>query len=434
MAQVTGRELAADILLLVLKDGEHSHTALKNGLDKHQYLEKRERAFVTRTVEGTLERMIELDYIINQFSKIKVRKMKPAIQVILRSAVYQLKYMDNVPDSAACNEAVKLTVKKGYAGLKGFVNGVLRNISRNKGQIRYPQKENRIPYISVKYSLPEWLVKQWICEYGEDMAVQMGEEFLKEPLLSIRCNTCRMTAEELEEALKEEGVSVAREPSVPGAFYITGYDYLAKLRSFQKGCFYVQDISSMRVAQFAEPHAGDYIIDVCAAPGGKALHLAECLKGTGCVEARDLTDYKVSLIEENIKRTGLGNVKAVRQDALEPDGASYRKADIVVADLPCSGLGVLGRKPDLKYRMTPEVQKELVSLQRRILSVAGRYVKPGGKLLYSTCTVHRAENEENAAWFAKEYPQFSLKKEKQMFPGQDPGDGFYIARFQRESL
>ncbi len=432
MAQITGREIVVETLLLIMRDGEYSHIALKNVLDKYQYLEKKERAFITRVVNGTLEHTIEIDYIINQFSKVKVKKMKPVIREILRSAVYQLKYMDSVPDSAVCNEAVKLAVRKGFGNLRGFVNGVLRNISRNLEKIEYPKDKET--YLSVKYSLPEWMVRQWLSEYDEEQVIRMGEEFQKEKPVSIRCNTGKIAPEELKKRLQEEGVTVTEETLIPGAFYIAGYDHLAGLASFQGGLFYVQDLSSMKVAMWASPQEGDYVIDVCAAPGGKALHLAELLGGTGHVEARDLTAYKVELIEENIERSGLDNVEAVQWDATEIDETIREKADIVIADLPCSGLGVLGKKPDLRYKMTPEMQEELVKLQRKILSVVNGYVKPGGRLLYSTCTIHRGENEENAAWFADRYPQFKLIKEEQMLPGQNAGDGFYIAMFRREKV
>ena len=189
----------------------------------------------------------------------------------------------------------------------------------------------------------------------------------------------------------------------------------------------------MQVAQWAAPETDDYIIDVCAAPGGKAIHLAEMLAETGHVEARDLTEYKVGLIRENILRSGLHNIEAVRKDATVQDESSIRKADIVIADLPCSGLGVLGKKPDLKSRMTAEMQKELALLQRSMLKVVKEYVKPGGKLLYSTCTISRDENEENARWLTEIDPKFRLIRQKQMLPGRDPGDGFYIAMFQREN-
>lgn len=429
---VSGREIVLETLLLITRDGQYSHIALKNVLDKYQYLEKKERAFITRVVNGTLERMIELDYIINQFSKIKVHKMKPVIRTLLRSGVYQLIYMDSVPDSAVCNEAVKLAAKKGFVNLKGFVNGVLRNISRNKEHIVYPGREDMRSFISVRYSLPEWLVSQWLAEYDADTVIHMAEEFLKEKPLSIRCNTQRISPKDLAGKLKAEKVTVKEVPSLSYAFYIEDYDYLAGLETFQKGYFYVQDISSMEVARWAAPKSGEYIIDVCAAPGGKALHLAELLAGTGHVEARDLTEYKVGLIEENIERSGLTNIEAVLWDATEPDDLSVEKADVVIADLPCSGLGVLGKKPDLKYKMDAGQQEELVKLQRQILSTVYRYVKPGGRLLYSTCTIHKAENEENAVWFAEKYPDFRLIREKQLLPGRDAGDGFYIAMFQRK--
>ena len=432
MAHITGREIALETLLLITRDGEYGHIALSHVLSKYQYLEKRERAFITRVVEGTLERMIEIDYIIDCFSKVKTGKMKPVIQCILRSSVYQLIYMDSVPDSAVCNEAVKLAVKKGFGTLKGFVNRVLRNISRNKERISYPEKTDKLSYISVKYSLPKWLVSQWLSRYDEDTVIGMGEEFLKEKPLSIRCNTHKITPESLRKLLEEEGICVEDYSVLPYAFYISGYDHLSGLKSFLNGSFYVQDVSSMYVAEWAEVKRGDYVIDVCAAPGGKALHLAELLKGTGHVEARDLTEYKISMIEENIEKSGLTNIEAVWKDALVLDEEACGKADIVVADLPCSGLGVLGKKPDLKYRMNEEQIKELAGLQRRILTVVNQYVKPGGRLIYSTCTVNREENEENGAWFARQFPQFHMIREKQMLPGIDPGDGFYIAVFQKE--
>ncbi|MBQ8627143.1 MAG: methyltransferase domain-containing protein, partial [Agathobacter sp.] len=202
----------------------------------------------------------------------------------------------------------------------------------------------------------------------------------------------------------------------------------------QEGLFYIQDISSMMVAETAQPQEGNYIIDVCAAPGGKASHLAEKLKGTGVVEARDLTEYKVSLIEENIERHGLVNMKAVQMDATVFDKDSEEKADILICDLPCSGLGVMGKKTDIRYKMTAEKQAELVKLQRQILDTVHSYVKRQGTLVYSTCTIHRNENEGNVAWFLDKYPEFELISEEQMFPGDTYHDGFFIAKLMRKSL
>ncbi len=428
---VSGRGLILEILLQITRDGEYSHIALKNVLDQYQYLDKKERAFITRVVDGTLERMIELDYIIDQFSKVKTRKMKPVIRIILRSAVYQMKYMDSVPDSAACNEAVKLAVKKGFKDLRGFVNGVLRSIARNLNQIRYPSEEELVTGLSIRYSMPEWILTQWLAEYDKDTVCVMLEEFLKEKPVTVRFDPDKISREELTKMLTEEGVCAKADEELPNALHLTELDYLMKLKSFRQGYYQVQDKSSMRVAEWADVRPGDYIIDVCAAPGGKAIHLAEMLKGTGHVEARDLTEYKVELMRENIARSGLTNIETVQMDARRSDKASVEKADIVIADLPCSGLGVLGRKPDLKYKMTREKQSELVLLQREILSAVKDYVKPGGRLIYSTCTIHRGENEDNAEWFVQKNPEFRLIREQQMLPGQTCGDGFYIAAFQR---
>lgn len=429
---VNDRELILEILLAVTRDGEYSHIALRNVLENYQYLDKSERAFITRVTEGTLERMIELDYIINQFSKTKVNKMKPVIRTIIRSAVYQLKYMDSVPDSAVCNEAVKLAGKRGFSGLKGFVNGVLRNISRNLDNVKYPDKSDTVKWLSVIYSMPEWIITEWLKNYDREMVEKMLQAFLAERPTTIRCNLSQISREKLAEELKKEGVKVRLCDTVDSALFISGYDYLGALESFRTGHFQVQDISSMEVAEWADPKEDEYIIDVCAAPGGKSLHLADKLAGKGHVEARDLTPYKVDLICDNIARIGIDNIEAVCQDATVYDEASEKKADILIADLPCSGLGVLGKKTDLKYKMNPDTQEELVHLQREILSVVHRYVKSGGKLLYSTCTIHRAENQENAAWFAEQYPEFELVRERQFLPGVDDSDGFYIAEFVRK--
>lgn len=431
MAAADTRELVLEILLLITRDGEYSHIALRSVLSKYQFLSKQDRAFITRVVEGTLERMMELDYIIGQYSSVKVEKLKPVIRAILRSAVYQMKYMDGVPDSAVCNEAVKLAARKGFVNLKGFVNGVLRNIGRNLDSISYP---GGLYGLSVKYSMPEWILKNWLSAYDLPVVEGMLRDFLAEKPTSVRCTLHKITKEGLIRRLRLEGVRVEEHPDIPYALLLSGYDHLGALQSFQEGLFQVQDASSMLAAEWADPKAGDYIIDVCAAPGGKALHLADKLAvlGAGHVEARDLTDSKIRMIQENIARVGAENIEVFKWDAEVLREESVGRADIVVADLPCSGLGVLGKKPDIKYKMTKEQQQELARLQRRILSVVKEYVKPGGKLIYSTCTIHRAENEENAAWFTSSFPEFHLMRERQMLPGQDGTDGFYIAQFRKE--
>ena len=416
--------IVLEMLLAVNEDGQSSHLVLRDVLAKYQYLGKQERAFLTRLMEGTLERQLTLDYVIDQFSKTRVKKMKPLIRNLMRMSVYQIMYMDSVPDSAVCNEAVKLARKRGFSGLSGFVNGVLRSVARGWREVRFPN-------LSVTYSMPEWIVDIWTENYGEEKTRQILEGLTAENRLTIRTNLSAVTPEELVNKLKSEGVTVHAVPELPYAFEISGLDYLAGLKSFKEGLFYVQDVSSMLVAETAAPKKNDYVIDVCAAPGGKSTHMAELLQGSGMVEARDLTEYKVDLIRENIARHGLSNMKAVQMDATVDDPDSHQKADVLVCDLPCSGLGVMGKKTDIRYKMTKEKAAELAKLQRQILSVVWDYVRPGGTLVYSTCTIHRSENEDNTAWFLKEHPEFSLEFQRQIFPGEAGSDGFFLAKLVR---
>lgn len=423
-AKVNTRALALDFLLETVEKGGYSHVVMRGMLEKYQYLDKKERAFLTRLCEGTLERMLELDAIINRCSKVPVKKMKPVIRNLLRLSVYQLKYMDQIPDSAVCNEAVKLAQKKGFYSLKGFVNGVLRNIARKLPDMKFED-------LSIQYSTPKWIVDQWISEYGEEKATQMLADQYRDKPTTIRVNLSKISRDELAARLEEEGAQVQTVEEADCALAISGYDYLRALPSFREGFFQVQDVSSMKAALMADPREGDYCIDVCAAPGGKSLHLADLMHGTGMVEARDLTEYKVGLIEENIERTAAYNIRAVQMDATVLDEASVEKADVVLADIPCSGLGVLSKKTDLKYHMTQEQQAELVELQRKILSTVWQYVKPGGTLVYSTCTVHKEENEKNVEWLLENCP-FILKEQIQMLPGVDTWDGFFIAKLERK--
>lgn len=413
------------MLLAIDRDGQYSHLVLRDVLDKYQYLSKQERAFLTRLTEGTVERMLTLDYVIDQFSKTKVKKMKPLIRELMRLSVYQIMYMDGVPDAAVCNEAVKLARKRGFSGLSGFVNGVLRSVARGWKDVTFQNE-------SVRYSVPEWIIDGWNADYGRDVTEKMLEAFMQPAKITVRTNTQKCTPEELKDRLSQEGVTVEAIEGISYAFALSGFDYLAGLGSFQDGWFYVQDISSMTVAHAADPKKGDYIIDVCAAPGGKSSHLAELLAGSGMVEARDLTEYKVGLIEENILRHDLHNMKAVQQDATLFDEASVEKADILICDLPCSGLGVIGRKSDIRYKMTAEKAHDLAVLQQEMLDTVWKYVKRGGKLIYSTCTIHKEENEDNVAAFLQKHPQFTLVGQRQIFP-MEGSDGFFVAKMIRST-
>lgn len=429
---VNEREIVLDILMELEKADTMSHMVIGAALTKYQYLLKNQRSFIARLAQGTLERRIELDYIIDSYSKTPVKKMKPLIRNLLELSVYQLKYMDSVPVSAVCNEAVKLAGKRSFTNLKGFVNGVLRNIARNPEKCIYPDKnKDYVKYLSVTYSMPEWLINLWRSAYSDSELEQMLQGFYEEKTTTIRCNTQKLSVTELQEKLLAEGITAARVEGIDYALSIKGYDYLSGLDSFRKGEFFVQDISSMLAGELAAPGENDNIIDVCAAPGGKSMNAALKMKN-GHVEARDLSDFKVSLIEENLERLKLDNITTKVWDALCLDQSAVGRADIVLADLPCSGLGIIGRKPDIKYHVDEEKLKSLAALQREILSVVCQYVKPGGYLIYSTCTINREENEENAQWFTKEFP-FTLEGSmRQLIPGRDGTDGFFMARFKKD--
>nr|WP_294677514.1 16S rRNA (cytosine(967)-C(5))-methyltransferase RsmB [uncultured Blautia sp.] len=445
---VNARELILEILLQIEEEGEHSHIAIRNALSKHQFLPKQERSFITRVCEGTLEYRIYIDYVINSFSKVTVDKMKPQIREILRSAVYQLKFMDSVPDSAVCNEAVKLAQRKGFYNLKPFVNGVLRTIAREIDNIKLPSREeNEIQYLSVKYSMPEALVLRWISNYGVEKTELMLADFLKEKPVTVRCRIHKTPKMEIVESLRAQGVKVEQAPYLPYALRISNYNHILTLDAFLQGKIQVQDVSSMLVAEVAAPQKGDYIIDMCAAPGGKTLHVADKMGDYGTVDSRDVSQYKVDLIEENIRRTDVINVEARVQDATVYDVNSEELADIVLADVPCSGYGVIGKKPEIKYRMTAQRQEEIIILQRTILDRASQYVKKNGVLVFSTCTIAKEENEENMIWFMNHYPfklesldpcipqELRCKSTKlgylQLLPGVHDTDGFFIAKFRR---
>lgn len=447
--KVNTREIILDMLMEICEKGAYSHVVLRQTLRKYQYLDKRDRAFITRITEGTLENKIFIDYIIDKVSKIKVKKMKPLIRNLLRMSVYQVMFMDSVPDSAACNESVKLAIKRSFGQLKGFVNGVLRAVSRNKDTLKAPDASKDLPmHLHVKYSMPMWIVEQLIFQYGVEDASRIIRGISKhEDKICVRMNTAKFEGKDIIKKLEEENISVEKSDVYENALYISDIDFLENSDTFNEGLISVQDLSSMLVSVIADPREGDVCLDMCAAPGGKSIHLYEIMKGKGKVIARDISDYKVNLIEENIDRTESYGVEAQVFDATELDVSMLQKADVVVADLPCSGLGVIGKKSDIKYNMTPEKQKELCALQRKMLDNAWQYVKTGGTLIYSTCTVNKEENIENMRYIENKYPLKLMDISEyvpegfcrgtagegylQMLPGIDGLDGFFICKFER---
>lgn len=442
------RELALSSLMMVLEENKNSSEVLSGVLDKYQYLPKQDRAFFTRLCEGTMECVIEMDYVISQFSKIKVKKMKPVIRTILRMGTYQILYMSQVPDSAACNESVKLAQKKGFQTLKGFVNGILRNIGRNKETLKYPDREKEfLSYLNVKYSMPMWILEKWSKSYSADELECMLQYFAKESRTTIRINTAKVEKEAFIRLLEDAGIHVVKGRYYQNALQIENYNTIHMIPGYEEGYFTVQDESSMLAVLCAGIEKDMQVLDVCAAPGGKTMLAAGLLEGTGKVTSCDVSDYKVGRIQENVERLGLQNVEVKVQDATQCNEQWIGQMDVVIADVPCSGLGVIGKKADIKYNCSQEGIDNLRSIQREILKNVQQYVKPGGVLLLSTCTVTSEENMENAQWFQREFDfsyesivpylpetlQNTTAKDGylQLLPGVHETDGFFIAKFRK---
>jgi len=462
------REIVLDILLAQERGKDYSHRLIRGGLDKYDYLESRDKSFIKRAAEGTLERRIELDYYLDQVSAVKVRKMKPLIRCLLRMSAYQLLYMDSVPDSAVCNEACNLAGKRGFKNLKGFVNGVLRSLAKQKGVLSLPDKDGEpVNYLGVRYSMPEWIVKLWLEEYGQELTETMLAKLQQVYPVSLRFDTGLGQEELLDDirALEQGGSLLKQSRYLPYVYTAEHTENIGAFPGFQAGRFTVQDVSSALAVEAAGIREGDFVMDVCAAPGGKSLLAAEKAGGgaAGIVLARDVSQEKVSLIQENIQRMRAENVQVQVHDAAVFDEAYEGKADVVLVDAPCSGLGIMGKKRDIKYRVTKEGLADMAGLQRRIVEGCWRYVKPGGILLYSTCTVNPGENEEMVRYIAGELPfepvslegaapealleereaAEALRRRKpglkeseraaciQLFPGMMECDGFFFAKFRR---
>lgn len=447
--KISVRRLALDALLEISEKNAFCDQVIHRMLQEHP-MDKRDRAFFQRLAEGTVERQITIDYVLNQFSKVKVRKMKPVIREILRMGAYQLLYMDHVPDSAVCNESVKLVQKRKIPQLKGFVNGVLRSVVRGRDGIAYPHREELLSYLSVTYSMPEWIVRRFIDAYGEAGAEEICAGFLKGAgRISVRCQGSRHSVEEARASLEGQGVAV--EPGIlfSDALRLKNIGSVMELEAFRRGMVQVQDESSMVVGAVSGIRPGDVVMDLCAAPGGKSMHAADLLAGQGRVISADLTEEKVEKIRENARRLGYDEIQCYVQDARIFREEWQERADVVIADLPCSGLGVIGKKCDIKYKTLPEDIPGLSKMQREILETLCRYVRPGGRMVYSTCTMAREENEDNVAWIEEHLPLERVSMEEllpeplrggtgpegyvQILPREGLLDGFFVATFRKQS-
>ena len=431
---VGAREIALDVLISCEQDKQPYDRLIKSVLAKYDYMEANDKALIKRLCDGVIERRIELVFYINHFSRTPAGKMKPVIRNLVLMGVYQILYMDRIPDHAAVNEAVKLSKKRGLSSLSGFVNGVLRNISRNKESLPLPdRKEDVTRYLSVRYSLPEWIIDMWVGTYGTEVTEEIAKAFLEDTGVSVRFSERIMTEEiaKLIEEYESQGIKCRKSCINNKCFYLLGTEGIEKLPGFSEGKLTVQDASSAMAVKSAGIKKGDTVIDVCAAPGGKSIYAAELTGETGQVISFDVSEKKLPLIEENIERMGLKNIKAMCRDARTPDEAYIGKADVVLADVPCSGLGVIGKKKDIKYNMTPEGIESLTELQKEIIKSAFLYLCKGGTLLYSTCTIDRAENEEMAEWIEKNLP-LEKTDSLQLLPGVNDCDGFFMARFVKK--
>lgn len=432
------RDVALFALLNINNHGKKSNVFLREVLDRQKDLPVRDKALCEHIVSATLDHLFSIDEILSAYSKTPVEKLNPTIREILRLSVCQLLYMDRVPAPAVINEGTELAKMHGLTGLSGYVNGVLRNISRDNEKLKGTEdgRETRLTKVMkegyIRWSVPRWLYTKFVEDFGLSAAEGIFESWLCLRKTSVRVNRSKgIPEEEIIRSIAEDGITAEKISTDPPVYELSGLSGMGvgALRAFREGLITVQDLSAALLTTYCPPEKGSYVIDLCAAPGGKSLSYADCLEGTGTVDARDISEEKVALIKENVTRCGFKNIRTSVMDATVLDRESIGKADIVIADLPCSGLGVVAKKPDIKKNISPESITGLKELQLSILENAVRYVKPGGRLCYSTCTVTREENEENAEVLSEKYGLKPLVI-RRIMPGPH-SDGFFISVFKK---
>ncbi|MGN1110364.1 MAG: 16S rRNA (cytosine(967)-C(5))-methyltransferase RsmB [Oscillospiraceae bacterium] len=433
------RYTVLNLLLKMESSNSYSNILLNSALSE-QDLSPRDRAFAAALFYGVIERKMTLDYIIGQNSRVPLHKIQPEALNILRMGIYQLMYMPSVPDSAAVNESVKLCKRMKLFGAQGFVNGLLRNFARNGKKVDYSALDT-VTRLSTEFSCPEWIARKFSEEYGEENAVKALKASLGAPPLFARVNTTKIDEERLIDELKREGVKASLYPKLAACIRLENSGDIEQLESFKAGLFHIQDISSQLCCLTLRPILNETVLDICAAPGGKTFTMAELMGNHGRVISMDLYEQRVGLIQGGAERLGLNIVEARVNNATRFN-EELPMADKVLCDVPCSGLGVIRRKPEIKYKDEHEFD-ELPVLQKRILEISAQYVKVGGTLVYSTCTLSRAENDEVAQAFAAEHSEFSPIVQtvpfegaensfmRTYFPDEDGGDGFFTASFRR---
>ncbi len=438
------REKALKILAQVHQQGAYANVALAKELRQGE-LTDMDRRFVTELVYGAVKAGDTLDWVIKKYLKLPWRKVDSLIQEILRLGAYQLLYMDKVPASAACNESVELAKKYGNQGAAKFVNGVLRTMVRQPEKGKFPEGQgNATVQLALTEQHPEWLVRRWIKEFGYDEAKELCQFNNRQAPVSIRTNTLKTSPSELLLQLTSLGVEAVRSRYVDEGFVLENHGSLDALVPLQEGYCQVQDESSMLVAHVVAPQPGDFVLDVCSAPGGKTTHMAALMEDRGRIVACDIYDHKLQRVMDNAQRLGIHIIEPKLKDAREIHEEFAGQADRVLVDAPCSGLGVLRRKPDSRWRKTPELLKELPKLQLEILESASACVKDGGILVYSTCTIAQEENQDVVRAFLAKHPEFFLENTGerlpvprtdemvQLYPQRDGTDGFFIACMRRK--
>lgn len=440
---------ARQVALQIINDTHVNQAYANVSLARHikkMDLSEQDRRFITELVYGTVKMDGTLEWIISQYINRPFHKIAPMIQDILKMGVYQIFFMSKVPESAACNQSVELAKKYGHVGTVKFVNAVLRNAIRNREKANYPTKEeNLVRHLSLQYYHPEWMIKRWLKRFGPEATINLCQFNNQSAILSLRTNTLKTNRENLLEVLATEGAVCKKSEWTPEGILCESHQGMGSFDSLTEGLFQVQDESSMLVAHVLDPKPGEFIIDTCSAPGGKTTHIAALMHNKGKILALDIYEHKLDRIKENADRLGIDMIETQLLDATLIGDLYANQADRVLVDAPCSGLGVLRRKPDARWRKTSKLLHELPILQMNILKSAAQTVKPGGVLVYSTCTIEPDENQNIVEQFLKENPEFVLdhtseylpKTSKygemvQLLPQTEGVDGFFIARMKRK--
>ena len=436
------RDAALTILLAVDKNQAYSNLLLHQTIEKHK-IDAKDRALLTELTYGTLQHKYTLDYFLEPYLRGKVDIW---VRWLLRMSLYQMHYLTRIPAHAAVNEAVEIAKRRGHKGIAGVVNGVLRSILR-EGVRTFDEIENEVERLAIMTSHPQWLVERWVENYGFDKTRAMLEENNVPPAQTVRVNRTKATVEEVLTTLEREGIKAKRSEFVPECIYLLS-GQAARTGAFRNGLITIQDESSMLPATVLNPEPGMKVLDMCAAPGGKTTHMAEKMNNEGSILATDLHPKKLDLIEENTDRLGLTIVQTAPIDGRK--ASSFLKEedyDAILVDAPCSGLGVMRRKPDIKYTKREEDLTNLQTIQLDILNNAVKLLKVGGKLVYSTCTVDREENEGTVKAFLAKHPEMeSVRLENlpqhldanqedgmlQVFPQDIGSDGFFVAAFVKK--